>query len=414
MSVVMDTLQQEIFTQEAFSEYEKRFMRAMLKHPQRKPWEKHDREEIILATKKCLGIRDEWFPVIHDIQVLREHNFGTFKMQTIRFQSWDNFYGTASLYLPQPLTTHAAIVLCCGHGEEGRQTDGYQALPQRLAQAGAVVLCPDNIGQGARRTQGHRCSVGPFYCGTSVQGLIVLETIAWIRRLAQFPFVDAARLGAVGNSGGGTLTLFLGALCPELASLCSCGYPSIFAWLGAKEKRHCHCNIIPHSLENIEMWELYSVFAPKPLFLEQGALDHLLPVDLFYKNARNVKTTYTMLGAEENFRSFVSPDTHPLSCQEREEIVNFFSDTLGIARAEHVENDMENILPVQNDDPPAGSMNLDALAQSLTGVTMPENTCLWDVFVPTLYGQRISPDMVVKEIKRGEVMQILAQFEAFL
>ena len=75
---------------------------------------------------------------------------------------------------------------------------------------------------------------------------------------------------------------------------------------------------------------------------------------------------------------------------------------------------MENILPVQNDDPPAGSMNLDSLAQSLTGVTMPENTCLWDVFVPTLHGQRISPYMVVKEIKRGEVMQILAQFEAFL
>ena len=78
-----------------------------------------------------------------------------------------------------------------------------------------------------------------------MQGLIVSETLGWLQWLAARKDIDATRLAAVGNSGGGTLTVFLAVLAPELAALSSSGYPSTFEFIARKEKRHCDCNILP-------------------------------------------------------------------------------------------------------------------------------------------------------------------------
>ena len=57
--------------------------------------------------------------------------------------------------------------------------------------------------------------------------MIVMETVAIIRHMQKDPRFDPARLGACGNSGGGTLTLFLAAMAArELSVIASSGYPS--------------------------------------------------------------------------------------------------------------------------------------------------------------------------------------------
>src|SRR3989339_525368 len=62
------------------------------------------------------------------------------------------------------------------------------------------------LGQGERVPMGHSDTVIPFACGMSVQGLIVMETLAWLEWAKNNPLVDKSRLAAIGNSGGGTLT----------------------------------------------------------------------------------------------------------------------------------------------------------------------------------------------------------------
>jgi hypothetical protein len=402
-------------TQKYFDHYERQFMEALLAHPLRKPWQSEDRETIISETKKVLNIQDNYIPKIRE-RYEYEIKFDGYNVKRIFFESWDNFYGMANLYSPESGGKGPMIIFCCGHGNNGRLTPSYQALARRLVRQGAYVLVSDNIGQGEREPLGHRTPVAPFYCGLSVQGLIVMETLAWINRVKEYPFVDKTRIGACGNSGGGLLTLFLSALSPDLAAINSSGYPTAFWWIGAKEKRHCHCNIIPNVLTRVEMWELFSVFAPRPLFLFQGLNDHMLPYDLFYKNARNVQTTYKMLNAEDQFSFSVLPGLHPVDNERRISIGGFFKDVFGMEPPEEIEDDLLDIIdPLSKTcEFPGDAINIDELAQKITGIKMPEDTHLYDVYKPKYQGNIIKEGDIEKDSERGKTMQILAQFEAYL
>jgi len=78
----------------------------------------------------------------------------------------------------------------------------------------------------------------------------------------------------------------MGALCrDDFAAIASSGYPSTFDFIARKEKQHCHCNLLPGIVGELEMWHVYGAIAPKPLFLFQGNGDHFFPVDLFHHTA---------------------------------------------------------------------------------------------------------------------------------
>lgn len=223
------------FTEEVFADYEQRFLNTLLKRPRRKPWLAEDRESIIAKTKSVLGICRQKPPEIRE-RFTEELDFENYRTRRIIYESWPACYGAANLYMPKLKGKRPLIVICTGHGKGGKTNPNYQALARRLARQGAYVLISDNIGQGERVFMGHRDVVAPFYCKLSLQGLIVLETLAWINHLKEAPFVEQSKIGVCGNSGGGTLTLFLGALEPDLAALGSSGYPSTFWWIATKEK----------------------------------------------------------------------------------------------------------------------------------------------------------------------------------
>ena len=63
------------------------------------------------------------------------------------------------------------------------------------------------------------------------------------------------------------------ALEPSITAAASSGYPSEFPYILQKERMHCACNILNHFAGRLEMWEVYSLFAPKPLMIHQGSYD---------------------------------------------------------------------------------------------------------------------------------------------
>ncbi|HPM79238.1 MAG TPA: hypothetical protein PLF81_00990 [Candidatus Anammoximicrobium sp.] len=397
-----------------FEQYERRFAEARLRMPDRNPAAAADREAIVRAAQDCLGIRDQWVPAIHAEKV-RDVAFDGGRIELLRATSWPGVVATALLYLPVPSSPQPwpLVTLCCGHGQGGKLADGYQRMARHITRRGAMVLCPDNLGQGERAAMGHGNCVKPFACGLSVQGLIVMETLGWIAWALQEPRVDPRRVAAVGNSGGGTLTVFLAALCPELAAISSSGYPSTFEFVARKEKKHCHCNILPGVVGQVEMWHLLGSFAPRPMFIFQGDGDPLFPADLFFHTARKVRQVYRGHGVEQAFESRVVTGGHSWDAQRRVALGEFLARQLGLKRSVAGENELEPVLAAADrclDSWPADALSTDALAEQLTGRRVDDNTKLWDVYPPA-----VSRDVPLDDIAyRGSTRQILAQFEAFL
>lgn len=409
-------------TMEVFDEYERRFAASRAEKKPFAPWKEEDRKAILDQVKSMLGFREDLIPTVGDMEETGRTSYDTYDAIQYRYETWENFYGAATLYMPKTTEKVPLVFVCCGHGERGRRSDGYMAMGHRLASLGIAALVPDNIGQGDRnfrssefKAPDHWYAVAPFYCGLTLQGLIVMETVALIRRMTRDPRFDTARFGACGNSGGGTLTLFLAALAPELAVLCSSGYPAEISYVLQKERRHCGCNLLLGSSHKAEMWEIYSLFAPKPLLLSSGKLDNLLPQDLFLRNCRKVKNTFVQMDRKENFSYKLTDTRHPWSIEDLNLISGFLAKQLlgkEVCDAEApfvVEDPDEYIVKM-----PENMLSTKALSEQLAGKKMPEGTELKDVFKPVFQGEELDPETIQRDVGRGDVMRVFAQFECAL
>lgn len=401
-------------THDLFEQYDRRFAEARWRRPHRDPARPDDRRAIAEAARRRLGIRDEWTPKIRT-EVVRQASFAGGRIELLRSTSWPGVTGAALLYRPEkaPAGPLPLVILCCGHGKGGKLTAGYQRMARHVARRGALVLCPDNLGQGEREPMGHRHCVKPFACGLSVQGLIVMETLGWAAWAREQPGVDPQRLAAIGNSGGGTLTVFLAALCPGLAALSSSGYPSTFEFVARKEKEHCHCNLLPGIVGQLEMWQLLGCFAPRPMFIFQGAFDTLFAQDLFHQVGREVRDVYRSLGAEKAFQAKLMPGEHSWDEGRIRALGEFLGRHLRLEGKTPREDANETLLGESDcclPKWPSDALSTGAVAEQLTGRRIDDAIQLWDVFPP-----QIPAGVKLEDIAdRGATRTIFAQYEAFL
>ena len=404
-----------LLTMNIYDEYEKRFAEARLHKPFAVPTTEADRGKTVAAVKRMLSFDEALLPDIGEMEEVRRDVCDGFDIVQLHYTTWENFHAAATLFMPHGEEKVPLTFVFCGHGADGRLTPGYPLMAERLARRGMAVMIPDNIGQGDRSAYGHNYVVAPFYCGLTLQGMILMESVALIRQMAKHPRVDSTRMGACGNSGGGTLCLFLAALAPELSALCATGYPSEFSYILSKERRHCACNLLPGCAHSPEMWEVLSAFAPKPLLLEQGKFDDLIPYDLFLRNARKVENVYRQMGVAERFKAMRAETLHPWVSDDRDIIEDFLCEKLGV---EGNSRGDDETLPLQLSNwhvaLPKDSVTTEQLAQKLSGKTMPEGVRLSDIFVPTYQGNAIKEEEIIPDIGRGEVMRVLAQMECAL
>lgn len=199
----------------------------------------------------------------------------------------------------------------------------------RLARMGYVTVCPDARGWGYRRDwKGQGDDENSFLRGTCLNqarmaeplGLTVAGLNAW-DNMRLIDYLEARGdiamddLGCFGFSGGGYMTLYLAALDPRVCKAFVSGYlygvdDSLLHLNG-----NCSCNYTPGLWRLLDMGDIASLIAPRPLLVQSCEEDHLngsrglKNVD---EQLKIVRDAYKLLGRRDALRHEVCPGGHHL------------------------------------------------------------------------------------------------------
>lgn len=273
-----------------------------------------------------------------------------YRVEKIVYQSRPRFHVPANLYIPTPgAPPYPAVLFQLGHSNNGKAYLSYQRCCQGLARLGYVVLAFDPMGQGERiyypDDSGVKTGLGSaddehtvpgkqmLLVGDTSTRLQVWDAIRSLDYLASLPMVNAKRIGATGQSGGGTLTMLLMAVDdrPAAAVVCS----------GNTENVACANFVPPGSTDDAEQdfvgsgpvgfdrWDTMYPFAPKPLLVTVSDRDFFGTYSPDYISSgweefQKFKKVYEVLGHGERLAWRGSPLPHELAYDTRLEVYNWF------------------------------------------------------------------------------------------
>jgi dienelactone hydrolase len=261
--------------------------------------------------------------------------FPGYTREKLVFDSRPGVSVLAYLLLPEKARRPAAVMICVpGHGrgvddivgidERGHErTDkaGYQHdFAIQVAEAGMAALAIEPMGFGCRRDPVNaRQGLGRKACdpvaggalmiGQTMIGWRVWDVMRTIDYIATRRELDPNRVGCMGISGGGTVTVFSSALDPRIRAALVSGYLNTFRD-SVGSIVHCSDNYVPGILNWAEMHDLAGLIAPRPLFVESGEKDDIFPIRASVESFNEVRKIYEVFGAGDRAEQEVFPGEH--------------------------------------------------------------------------------------------------------
>lgn len=227
------------------------------------------------------------------------------RREHIRIQTEPDIWMTMYLLIPADADPNTRLFLCPpGHNGAGKYTVAglgeYGAIKEKieqyqydygmqLAKKGVVAVCPDCRGFGERRETVADAKdpvlglKGDCYwlahmgepLGIPVAGMLVWDLMRLIDYLELRNEWDTEHIGCLGFSGGGMQTLYLAALDERIQYAVISGYMYGFRDALLTLNRNCSCNYIPHLWEHLDMGDIASLIAPRPLVIQSCRQDRL-------------------------------------------------------------------------------------------------------------------------------------------
>ena len=255
------------------------------------------------------------------------------RFDEIRFltETEKDFFVPAHLLLPKNRTGKIPLVICLqGHTPGMHVSLGREPYPSKkpiktikdrdfalqAVQRGYAALAMEQRGFGELNFDPDR----PYSChmltwqaammGKTLVGERICDISALIDAMERgFEGIDMERIGIMGNSGGGTSSYFAACLDERIkvsmhaSSFCSFvdSWGSIY---------HCDCGYVHGLLNNMEMYDMAAMIAPRALIAVNGIHDHLQPFDSAKKAFEKVKAIYRAAGAEDQCDMVAGPEGH--------------------------------------------------------------------------------------------------------
>ena len=249
--------------------------------------------------RELLGI-DTFCRVDPELEIEYEKQMDGFTEIRFTFQSEENYRVPCVMQLPDGVENPPVMICLQGHstgmhislgravheGDENVISGGDRDFCVRAIKEGWAAIAVEQRGFGETRmweVEGGGCyisSMTSIMMGRTTIGARVWDVSRLIDVLeASFSDkIDLSRLSCMGNSGGGTVTAYLGALDDRLKlvmpSCAMCAYSESIAIM-----QHCTCNFVPNIAKYFDMGDLMAMACPKYFVQVSGKDDpgFLLP-----------------------------------------------------------------------------------------------------------------------------------------
>ncbi len=300
-----------------------------------------------------------------------------FAIEKLIFQSLPGVYVTALVYVPDDHSKkHPAVLVPAGHAPDGKFH--YQALSQRLARRGYVVISWDPVGQG-ERSQFWDATTGKsrynLICGEhAVMGNLAYLTGANLARweiwdgiravdyLLTRAEVDGERISITGTSGGGFQATLIAALDRRI----KVAVPSCY--ISALPMRiHNRIFADPDSDPEQDLFGMVSngvdhpglllLMYPRPVMVAAAVLD-FFPIEGTRKTVREVRRLYERFDHGDRIALVEGYHPHQFSDENQEAALDFL--------------DRFNQMPVRHGLPPVKELAGKALQCTGTGQVVVE------------------------------------------
>lgn len=297
------------------------------------------KEEAITEVLACLGDYPERVPLNPEL-------IAEWKDDGLRKQRWmidvsRHISAAFQINMPYDIPDGQKLpgIMCWhGHGIYGKDSvmrnigdPGTEAeirqlnydFGRQMAKNGYITFAIDWIGMGERNdsakphflpSAGHDwCDA--YYLHATMLGMTSLSInithgVAATDFACSFPQLDADRLGVMGISGGGTMTLW-SALCDRRfkAAEIIC-YSDLWAYFGIHDLNYCGMQVAPGLFKLVDVPDLQGLLAPKPLLVDIGVHDECFKVDNSLKCFKRVKRVYEAAGASDRLELDLFPGGH--------------------------------------------------------------------------------------------------------
>lgn len=199
-------------------------------------------------------------------------------------------------------------------GEVGERNIGVQAVEH-----GCIAIVPTTRAFGQTRTMEDKKEDKLSSCSTYLKrDLLVGRTVIGDRvwdvmkildwALKELP-VDKESVVVTGNSGGGTTTLFAGAIDTRIQYTIPGSYFCTFnASIG--NLYHCDCNYIPGILDLGELSDIAGLTAPRVFRAIHGKKDPMFPIEGTRQAFNALKYIYEASGAPQNCSLYEGQEGH--------------------------------------------------------------------------------------------------------
>src|SRR5207248_3951355 len=278
-----------------------------------------------------------------------------FTIEKLIFQSLPGVYVTALVYLPDDHSKkHPAVLVPAGHAADGKFH--YQALSQRLAERGYVVISWDPVGQGERsqfwdpKAQKSRYNLIcaehavmgnlAYLAGANLARWEIWDGIRALDYLLARPEVDPERINITGTSGGGFQAATIAALDPRIkVAAPSCYitalpmrvYNRIFKDPDSDPEQDLY-GMVSNGVDHAG---LLLLMYPRPVFVAAAVLD-FFPIEGTYKTFHEIAGFYGRFGHADRISMHESYNGHQYSPENQQAALKFLDHFNGMRALDEV------------------------------------------------------------------------------